>query len=119
MFERAVRSIPPPERRDPVASLLARVAALSDDDLVTESRRIAATISAARAELAALLAEVETRQLHGSWDCSTVERFAGWHCQVTPSGAAALTTLGRALHTLPVLAAALVDGTLADRKSVV
>jgi hypothetical protein len=101
-----------------VDALLSRVASLTDDALVTESRRIASAISAAQAELAAVLAEVESRQLHSSWDCSTVERFAGWHCQVTPSRAASLTTLGRALRALPVLASSVVDGSLAADKAV-
>ncbi|NCY15775.1 MAG: HNH endonuclease [Actinobacteria bacterium] len=91
--------------------------ALSDDALVDHSRRLAAAISAAEAELGAVLAEVERRGLHGSWDCSSVERFASWHCQLTPSRAAAIATLGRALTELPVVAEAVVGGQLPLSKS--
>lgn len=90
---------------------------LSDDALVDRSRRIASAIAAAEAELGAVLAEVERRGLHGSWDCSSVERFAAWHCQLTASRAAAISSVGRALTELPVLAGAVVSGQLPIAKA--
>jgi hypothetical protein len=93
------------------------VRSLTDDALVDQSRRIASAIAAAEAELAAVLAEVERRGLHGSWDCPSVERFASWHCQLAPSRAAAITSVGRALSKLPVVAAAVVSGQLPLAKS--
>jgi hypothetical protein len=93
------------------------VRSLTDDGLVDQSRRIASAIAAAEAELAAVLAEVERRGLHGSWDCPSVERFASWHCQLAPSRAAAITSVGRALSKLPVVAAAVVSGQLPLAKS--
>ncbi len=101
----------------PVQRLTDRVRALSDDALVEQSRRIASAIAAAEAELGAVLAEVERRGVHGSWDCSSVERFASWHCQLTPSRAADIATVGRALTELPVVAAAVVRGQLPLAKS--
>ena len=100
-----------------VERLTEGVRSLTDDALVDQSRRIAAAISAAEAELAAVLAEVERRGLHGSWDCPSVERFATWHCQLAPSRAAAIASVGRALTELPVVAAAVVSGQLPLAKS--
>ena len=105
-------------RSDAADRLLRQISALSDDELVAESRRIAATISAARTELGLVLAEVESRKLHHSFDCATVERFAGWHCQLSPTSARHTAALGRAVHQLPVLGDALVDGRLAADKAV-
>ena len=100
-----------------VETLTNHVRSLTDDGLVDQSRRIASAIAAAEAELAAVLAEVERRGLHGSWDCPSVERFASWHCQLAPSRAAAITSVGRALSELPVVAAAVVSGQLPLAKS--
>ena len=100
-----------------VETLTNHVRSLTDDGLVDQSRRIASAIAAAEAELAAVLAEVERRGLHGSWDCPSVERFASWHCQLAPSRAAAITSVGRALTELPVVAAAVVSGQLPLAKS--
>gem|GEM_PF-1467590 len=100
-----------------VETLTNQVRSLTDDGLVDQSRRIASAIAAAEAELAAVLAEVERRGLHGSWDCASVERFASWHCQLAPSRAAAITSVGRALTELPVVAAAVVSGQLPLAKS--
>jgi len=98
--------------------LLARVAALGDDDLVEESVRMAAAISAAQAELAAVLAELERRRVHGQWDCPSIERFAGWKCQLAPARAAALSVLGRAMTELPTLGVTVVSGELSVDKAV-
>lgn len=103
--------------RSAVEILTNRVRSLTDDGLVDQSRRIASAIAAAEAELAAVLAEVERRGLHGSWDCPSVERFASWHCQLAPSRAAAIASVGRALTELPVVAAAVVSGQLPLAKS--
>lgn len=100
-----------------VEALTNHVRSLTDDGLVDQSRRIASAIAAAEAELAAVLAEVERRGLHGSWDCPSVERFASWHCQLAPSRAAAITSVGRALTELPVVAASVVSGQLPLAKS--
>lgn len=99
-------------------ALLDRVAALSDEDLAATSVHIAATLSAAQAELAAVLREIERRDLHGAWDCPSIERFAGWKCQVGAARAAALGTLGRAIEQLPALGEAVVRGELAIDKAV-
>ena len=111
--DRPERTETPPATADAlVRRLTTGVQALSDDGLVDRSRRIASAIAAAEAELGAVLAEVERRGLHGSWDCSSVERFAAWHCQLTASRAAAISSVGRALTELPVLAGAVVSGQL-------
>lgn len=102
----------------PHVLLLARVAALSDDDLVEESVRMAAALSAAQAELAAVLAELERRRVHGQWDCPSIERFAGWKCQLAPARATALSVLGRAMTELPTLGATVVSGELSVDKAV-
>jgi hypothetical protein len=67
--------------------------------------------------LGAVLAEIESRELHRSWECSSIERFATWHCQITPGHAAATAAVGRALHTLPTVADAVVSGRLAIDKA--
>lgn len=102
----------------PRAALLHHITSLSDDALDTESTRLAALLSAAQAELAAVLAEIERRDLHGSWDCRSVERYATMRCQLSRSRADSLGVLGRALHDLPTLGAAVVAGELAVDKAV-
>ena len=76
------------------------------------ARELAGEISAAEANLAAVLAEVERRGIHSAWECRDVERFAGWHLQYAPGRARALVEVGRAMETLPVVAEAVADGTL-------
>lgn len=99
-------------------ALRARVSMLGDDELTEESVRLAAAVSAAQAELAMVLGEVERRRLHSQWDCPTVERFAGWKCQLASSRAAALGSLGRAMESLPTLGDAVLSGELAVDKAV-
>ena len=99
------------------ASLLEAVAALDDEALVERARRVATAISAAEADLGATLAEIERRGAHGAWECDTVERFAGWHCQVHPARAASLALVGRAMGELPALGEAVADGTLSFDKA--
>lgn len=97
--------------------LLAQVADLDDEALAARARELAGEISAAEAALAAVLAEVERRELHERWECHTVERFATWQCQLSPSRAAGLATVGRAMPELPVVAEAVADGTLSFDKA--
>lgn len=99
-------------------ALHTRVSTLSDDDLTDESVRLAAAVSAAQAELAMVLGEVERRRLHSQWDCPSVERFAGWKCQLASSRATALSSLGRVMETLPTLGEAVLTGELAVDKAV-
>ena len=107
-----------PEQPGGVAqALLGVVAALGDDELVQRAREVATAVSAAEADLAATLAEIERRDLHSAWECSSVERFAGWHCQVAPGRARRLAEVGRDLTRMPVLAEAVADGTLSFDKA--
>lgn len=99
-------------------AMRARLSALGDDELTDESVRLAAAVSAAQAELAMVLGEVERRRLHSQWDCPSIERFAGWKCQLASSRAAALGSLGRAMETLPTLGDAVLTGELAVDKAV-
>jgi hypothetical protein len=92
-------------------------AELTDDQLVDRSRELASTLSAAEAELASVLAEVEIRRLHSQWECGSVEFFASWHCQLSPRRARSIAALGRALHELPVLAEAVTEGRLSVSKA--
>jgi hypothetical protein len=94
------------------------LSSLSNDELVGESQRIASLLSSARAELGLVLAEIEARELHKDFDCGTVERYASWQCQLSPSNARNTAALGRAVHELPVLGDALVEGRLSADKAV-
>ena len=105
-------------RSRPTADLLRRLSSLSNDELVDESQRIASLLSSARAELGLVLAEIETRELHKDFDCGTVERYASWQCQLSPSNARNTAALGRAVHGLPVLGDAVVEGRLSADKAV-
>jgi hypothetical protein len=101
-----------PEQRGGVASaLLEQVAQMGDDALTERARELAGEISAAEANLTAVLAEVERRGIPSAWECRDIERFAGWHLQYAPSRARALAEVGRAMETLPVVAEAGADGT--------
>ncbi len=107
-----------PEQRGGVASaLLEQVSAMGDGALEERARELAGEISAAEANLAAVLAEVERRGLHSDWECRDVVRFAGWHLQYAPGRARALVEVGRAMETLPVVAEAVADGTLSFDKA--
>ncbi len=97
--------------------LLDHVSATDDDTLTTRARELAGEISAAEANLAAVLAEIERRHIHSAWECATIERFAAWHCQLKPSRTKGLAVLGRALGELPVVAEAVTDGTLSFDKA--
>ena len=91
---------------------------MSNDELIAESQRIAALLSTARAELGLVLAEIESRELHKEFDCGTIERFASWQCQLSPSNARNTAALGRAVHELPTLGDAVVEGRLSADKAV-
>src|SRR3954468_24737542 len=107
-----------PEQRGGVASaLLEQVTAMGDDELTVRARELAGEISAAEANLAAVLAEVERRGIHHQWECRSMERFAGWHLQLSPSRTKALADVGRAMGELPVVAEAVADGTLSFDKA--
>jgi hypothetical protein len=107
-----------PEQRGGVASrLLEQVSQMGDDALTERARELAGEISAAEANLAAVLAEVERRGIHSEWECRTIERFAGWHLQYAPGRARALADVGRAMAELPVVAEAVADGTLSFDKA--
>ena len=99
-------------------TLLDRLSSLSNDNLVAESQRLSALLSTARAELGLVLAEIESRELHKEFDCGTIERYASWQCQLSPSNARNTAALGRAVHELPVMGDAVVDGRLAADKAV-
>ncbi len=105
-------------RSRPTADLLGRLSSLSNDQLVAESQRIASLLSSARAELGLVLAEIEARELHKEFDCGTIERYASWQCQLSPSNARNTAALGRAVHDLPVVGDALVEGRLSADKAV-
>ena len=105
-------------RSRPTENLLRRLSSLSNDELVGESQRIGSLLSSARAELGLVLAEIEARELHKDFDCGTVERYASWQCQLSPSNARNTAALGRAVHELPVLGDALVEGRLSADKAV-
>jgi hypothetical protein len=90
---------------------------MGDDALEERARELAGEISAAEANLAAVLAEVERRGIPSAWECRDVERFAGWHLQYAPSRARALAEVGRAMSELPVVAEAVADGTLSFDKA--
>ncbi len=90
---------------------------MGDDALEERARELAGEISAAEANLAAVLAEVERRGLHSDWECRDVVRFAGWHLQYAPGRARGLVEVGRAMETLPVVAEAVADGTLSFDKA--
>ncbi len=97
--------------------LLAGVSAMDDAALVDTARRVAGEISAAEAHLAAVVAEIERRGVHGQWGCRSVERFTGWQLQQSPARSAALLDVGRAMTELPVLAEAVADGSLGFDKA--
>ena len=99
-------------------AVLSGLEALSNDQLVAESQRIAALLSTARAELGLVLAEIESRELHKEFDCGTIERFASWQCQLSASNARNTAALGRAVHELPTLGDAVVEGRLSADKAV-
>jgi hypothetical protein len=106
------------EQRGGVASaLLEGVSKMGDDALTVRARELAGEISAAEANLAAVLAEIERREIHSQWECRNIERFAGWHLQQSPSRARGLADVGRAMAELPVLAEAVADGTLGFDKA--
>ncbi len=90
---------------------------MGDDALEERARELAGEISAAEANLAAVLAEVERRGIPSAWECRDVERFAGWHLQYAPARARALADVGRAMSELPVVAEAVADGTLSFDKA--
>ena len=90
---------------------------MGDDALTERARELAGEISAAEANLAAVLAEVERRGIHSDWECRDVVRFAGWHLQYAPGRARALADVGRAMSELPVVAEAVADGTLSFDKA--
>ncbi len=46
-----------------------------------------------------------------------MERFAGWHLQLSPSRTKALADVGRSMGELPVVAEAVADGTLSFDKA--
>src|SRR6478735_3500958 len=107
-----------PEQRGGVASaLLEQVTGMGDDELTVRARELAGEISAAEASLAAVLAEVERRGIHSQWECRSIERFAGWHLQQSPSRARGLADVGRSMSELPVMAEAVADGTLSFDKA--
>ena len=106
------------ERSAATTILLTQVSALSNDELVRESHRLSALLSSARAELGLVLAEIESRELHKEFDCGTIERFAGWQCQLSASSARNTAALGRAVHRLPAMGDAVVEGRLAADKAV-
>jgi hypothetical protein len=114
----ATGSAPNSARSRPTENLLGRLSSLSNDELVGESQRIASLLSSARAELGLVLAEIEVRELHKDFDCGTIERYASWQCQLSPSNARTTAALGRAVHELPVLGDALVEGRLSADKAV-
>ena len=90
---------------------------MGDDELTERARELAGEISAAEANLAAVLAEVERRGIHSQWECRSIERFAGWHLQQSPTRARALAEVGRSMTELPVVAEAVADGTLSFDKA--
>ena len=106
------------ERSAATTTLLSQLAALTSNELVRESQRLSSLLSTARAELGLVLAEIESRELHKEFDCGTIERFAGWQCQLSASGAHNAAALGRAVHRLPVLGDAVVEGRLSADKAV-
>ena len=87
------------------------------DARTERARELAGEISAAEANLAAVLAEVERRGIPRTWECRDMERFAGWHLQYAPGPARALAEVGRAMAELPVVAEAVADGTLSFDKA--
>jgi hypothetical protein len=99
------------------SALLAGVSAMDDATLVEAARLVAGEISAAEAHLAALVAEIERRGVHGQWECRRVERFTGWQLQQSPARTAALLDVGRAMTELAVLAEAVADGSLGFDKA--
>jgi len=99
------------------SALLHQVSQMGDDALTVRARELAGEISAAEANLAAVLAEVERRGIHSEWECRNIERFAGWHLQYAPGRARALADVGRAMAELPLVAEAVADGTLSFDKA--
>ena len=110
-------AVVPSQRGGVAAALLAGVSALDDEALTVRARELAGEISAATANLAAVLAEVERREIHARWECRTIERFAGWHCQLSWPRAHSLAAVGRAMAELPAMAEAVADGTLSFDKA--
>lgn len=98
--------------------LVDRLSSLSNDNLVAESQRLSALLSTARAELGLVLAEIESRELHKEFDCGTIERFASWQCQLSTANARNTAALGRAVHELPAMGDAVVEGRLSADKAV-
>ena len=107
----------PSQRGGVAAALIAGVSAMDDEALTERARELAGEISAAEANLAAVLAEAERRDIHHRWECQTIERFAGWHCQLSWPRAHSLTAVGRAMAELPTMAEAVADGTLSFDKA--
>jgi hypothetical protein len=106
------------EQRGGVASaLLEGISRIGDEALTVRARELAGEISAAEANLAAVLAEIERRGIHSQWECRNIERFAGWHLQQSPARARGLADVGRAMAELPVMAEAVADGTLSFDKA--
>ena len=106
------------EQRGGVASaLLEGISRIGDEALTVRARELAGEISAAEANLAAVLAEIERREIHSQWECRNIERFAGWHLQQSPARARGLADVGRAMAELPVMAEAVADGTLSFDKA--
>lgn len=105
-------------RSSATTALFNQLTSLSNDTLVAESHRLSALLTTARAELGLVLAEIESRGLHKEFDCGTIERFASWQCQLSPANARNTAALGRAVHELPVMGDAVVDGRLAADKAV-
>lgn len=95
------------------------LAGLDDDALVLRARELAGVISTAEASLAVVAAELERRKVPSLWECQTIERFAGWHLELSPSRARQLADVGRAMGSMPTLAEAVSDGTLSFDKAVV
>lgn len=70
-----------------VAGLVAQLADLDDDALVGRAQELAGVISTAEASLALVAAELERRTVPSQWECRTIERFAGWHLELSPTRA--------------------------------
>src|SRR5690606_16246078 len=60
---------------------------------------------------------IERREIHSTWECRDIVRFAGWHLQQSPTRARALAEVGRSMAELPVVAEAVADGTLSFDKA--
>ncbi|MCD9624854.1 HNH endonuclease signature motif containing protein [Rhabdothermincola salaria] len=107
------------EQRGGVSQGLAdAIADLDDEALELRGRELAGVISAAQAELALLLAEIDARGLPGRNECATLSRFTGWRMGLGSGQTRRLADLGRAMRSMPVLAEAVCDATVSVDKGV-